>query len=331
MILADKIIENRKKNGWSQEELAEQLGVSRQPVSKWESAQSVPDMKKILQLAEIFGVTTDYLLKDDIEASAPPEVTPVESGLEDDTRIVTMEEASEYLEHNERAATSISTGVMLCILSPVLMILGGGLAEAEKIPMSETYAGAGGLAVLIIMVAIAVGIFILAGMRGSKFEYLEQVNIETAYGVSGMAKERKKDYAETHSRLLVIGVMLCIIATVPLLLMEMTHYSNNTDVLPILGTALLLVLVAIGVKLIVLTCIRQGGYDRLLEEGDYTRLNKRISKYDGIFWALALAIYLAWSFLTSRWEMTWIVWPIAGVLYAAYREILKAVIRARTR
>ncbi|MBQ1404026.1 MAG: helix-turn-helix transcriptional regulator, partial [Lachnospiraceae bacterium] len=56
MILADKIIENRKKNGWSQEELANRLGVSRQSVSKWESAQAVPDLKKILQLAEVFGV-----------------------------------------------------------------------------------------------------------------------------------------------------------------------------------------------------------------------------------------------------------------------------------
>ena len=67
MILADKIIENRKKNGWSQEELAEKLGVSRQSVSKWESAQAIPDMKKILQLSEVFGVSTDYLMKDEIE------------------------------------------------------------------------------------------------------------------------------------------------------------------------------------------------------------------------------------------------------------------------
>ena len=66
MILADKIIENRKKNGWSQEELADKLGVSRQSVSKWEGAQAVPDMKKIIQMSEVFGVSTDYLLRDDI-------------------------------------------------------------------------------------------------------------------------------------------------------------------------------------------------------------------------------------------------------------------------
>ena len=65
MILADKIIEERKRIGLSQEELAEKLNVSRQSVSKWEGAQSIPDINRIIMLAEIFGVTTDYLLKDD--------------------------------------------------------------------------------------------------------------------------------------------------------------------------------------------------------------------------------------------------------------------------
>ena len=63
MILADKIMELRKKNGWSQEELAEILNVSRQSISKWESAQSMPTMDKIVQMSEVFGVSTDFLLK----------------------------------------------------------------------------------------------------------------------------------------------------------------------------------------------------------------------------------------------------------------------------
>ena len=109
MILADKIIENRKKNGWSQEELAEKLGVSRQSVSKWEGAQAVPDMKKIVQMSEVFGVSTDYLLRDDIETPTLPEVTPVDNGLEETVRTVSMEEANAFLEHNEKATTRDST------------------------------------------------------------------------------------------------------------------------------------------------------------------------------------------------------------------------------
>ena len=56
MIFADKLIRLRKKNGWSQEELAEKLNVSRQAVSKWEGAQTVPELEKLLQMSALFGV-----------------------------------------------------------------------------------------------------------------------------------------------------------------------------------------------------------------------------------------------------------------------------------
>jgi transcriptional regulator with XRE-family HTH domain len=328
MILADKIIENRKKNGWSQEELADRLGVSRQSVSKWEGAQAVPDMKKIIQMSEIFGVSTDYLLIDDIEEPKAPEVTPVDSGLEETVRQVSMEEASAFLEHNGRAAGTISTGVMMCILSPVLLILLSGLAEAEKIAMNTRIAEMAGTAVLLIIVATAVGMFVMTGMRGKEYEYLENLDIDTAYGVSGMARERRSQYAERHTRLLIVGIMLCIIAAVPLLILDMSNYSNNTDVLPIAGVCLMIMTVAAGVKMIVLTCIRQDGFDKLLEEGDYTRLNKKAGKYDGVYWGIALAVYLIWSFVTNRWDISWIVWPIAGVLYFVYHEIARAIVRA---
>ena len=329
MILADKIIENRKKNGWSQEDLAEKLGVSRQSVSKWESAQAIPDLKKILQLSEVFGVSTDYLIRDEIEEVPALEQAPVDNGLEETVRSVSMEEAVSFLKYNETASRWISTGVMLCILSPVLLVLLGGLAEAGFIQMEVTLAEAGGTGVLLIMIAAALGMFIREGMRGKKYEYLEKLDIDTEYGVNGMVKEQRDAYAETHSRRMIIGVMMCIISAVPLLGTQMSRYSNNTDLLPILGVTLLLVMCAAGVKLIVLTCTRQGGFDRLLEEGDYTRLNKKAGKYDGIYWAIATAVYLCWSFATSRWEFTWIVWPVAGVIFAAYREIIKAIVRTR--
>ncbi|MBR2730168.1 MAG: helix-turn-helix transcriptional regulator [Lachnospiraceae bacterium] len=329
MILADKIIENRKKNGWSQEELANLLGVSRQSVSKWESAQAVPDMKKILQLSEVFGVTTDYLMKDEIEAVPAAETAPVDSGLEETVRQVSMEEANAFLSHNERAARRISTGVMLCILAPVAVVILGGLAEAELIPMGEVHAEIAGTVVLLIMIAAAVGMFIREGLRGSRYEYLEKLNIDTEYGVDGMVRERRDAYAERHSRLLIIGIMLCIIAAVPMLMISLTRYTNNTDALPVLGVGGMLVMCATGVKMIVLTSIRQGGFDRLLEEGDYSRINKKAGRFDGVYWAVATAVYLGWSFVTGRWEFTWIVWPVAGVPFAAYREIMKALVRGR--
>ena len=101
MILANKITEERKKNGWSQEELANQLGVSRQAVSKWESASSVPDLQRVLELSKLFGVTTDYLLKDEI-VPEPVAERMVYSG--EELRKVSMEEANAFLALKEKGA-----------------------------------------------------------------------------------------------------------------------------------------------------------------------------------------------------------------------------------
>ena len=101
MILAEKIMELRKKNGWSQEELAEKIHVSRQSVSKWESSASIPDLSKILLLSQVFGVSTDYLLRDDIEETQKAEIFVEETvekaaGGETIYKNFSMEESKEY-------------------------------------------------------------------------------------------------------------------------------------------------------------------------------------------------------------------------------------------
>lgn len=63
MNISDRIQYLRKQKGFSQEELANKVGVSRQAVSKWESGQSTPDLDKIIAMSELFGVTTDYILR----------------------------------------------------------------------------------------------------------------------------------------------------------------------------------------------------------------------------------------------------------------------------
>ena len=324
MILADKIIELRKKNGWSQEELADQLGVSRQSVSKWEGAQSIPDIKKIIQMAQLFSVSTDYLLKDEIEQELE---TPMEdSGMNEEVRMISMEQANDFLQYKEKSSSIISIGVMLCILSPIPVVLLAGLAEYNILPISEDVGGICGSIVLLAMISIAVGLFISMGLKGNEFSFLEETNIETAYGVSGMVQEKKKQYASTYIRSMIIGILLCVASSIPPLMLALLETVNGNEVYSIYGVALLLATIAIGVKFIVSTSIVQGGFDQLLEEGDYTRLNKQISKYDGIWWAVTMVIYLAISFITLAWHRTWIIWPISAVAFAAYKEIYKATI-----
>ena len=144
MILADKIVKLRKKNSWSQEELAEKMNVSRQAVSKWESAQTIPDLEKILQLSRLFGVTTDYLLKDEIDNE---ELTSDNSS---DTTVkrISIEEAKKYIEERKKAAFRIALATFLCILSPIALIVLSVLSELPNPIVSEVTAGALGLTIL---------------------------------------------------------------------------------------------------------------------------------------------------------------------------------------
>ena len=89
--------------------------------------------------------------------------------------------------------------------------------------------------------------------------------------------------------------------------------------------SLLLAMVAVAVYLFVRVGMVQGSFQRLLEEGDYTREGKRAARSPivPIYWCLVTAAYLAWSFITMAWDRTWIVWPVAGVLFAAVVGIIR--------
>ena len=317
MILADKIIELRKKNGWSQEELAEKLDVSRQSISKWESAQSIPDMNRIIAMSQIFGVSTDVLLKDELDLSTGAAQSPSADPYEPAPRMVTIEEANSFLEYKNMASGRVAIGVLLCILSPVLLVVLSGLQDAGRIALTEAQAVGLGLIALFILVGSAVALFVTTGLRHSRFEALEEESIETAYGVSGMVKERRERYRSTHFRLLTIGIVLCVVAVIPIFISIL--FAPDNDASHVVAVGALLVILSIAVMMIVRTSIIWGGFSALLEEGDYSRRekaeNKKIAPIASIYWLAVTAGFLAWSFITNDWSRSWIVWPIAGVAF----------------
>lgn len=329
MILADKIIDLRKKNGWSQEELASQLGVSRQSVSKWESSQSIPDLDRILKMSDIFGVSTDYLLKDDVEPADTPPQMDAPQPEEEGARMIGMEEAYHYLSMVQMAAPRIARGVTLCILSSIVLFLLGGLSDEEGGFLLPGWSvPAVGLPVLLLFVVCGVAQFILYGRQLEAYEFLEKQPIELAYGVRGVVEKRKNDYAAQHSQRLMIGVSSCILAIVPLIACAVFDGDAET-MFGVVGFCLTLAIVAIGVHFLVLTCTIQGGYQRLLEEGDYSRekklRNRKMAPIAIAYWCIVTAIYLLWSFLTWEWYRTWIIWPVAGVLYGAIDAVSNMV------
>lgn len=264
MILADKIILLRKKSGMSQEELAEKMGVSRQSVSKWEGAQSMPDISKILQLSEIFGVSTDYLLKEEIEEK---EEIPYMENEESESGIhkVSMEEASEYLNVKFKSAKPMALATFLCIISPVCLIILGAASEQTGFFLSEDAAGGIGVTILLAIIAVAIGIFIYIGNETECFEYMEKEAIETAYGVSGMVKKRQEQYKVTYTKGMITGTCICVLSAVPIF-MSASFTENDVIMAAMLG--LTFFLAGIGVVCCVLVSTPWNAMQTLLQKGN---------------------------------------------------------------
>ena len=330
MILADKIMTLRKKAGWSQEELAARLNVSRQSVSKWEGAQSIPDMDKVVQMSRLFGVTTDFLLKDELEIE---EHTPSEPMDEPPLRRVTMEEASAYLALRRAAAPRMALATFLCIISPVALLILAAMSEMSRFGISENAASGIGLCVLLVLVAIGVALFLTCSARVRNFAFLEEDPFETEYGVSGMVKERMQDFAGTYSRLNIVGTVLCILSAVPLFV---SMCIETADVVYVAAVCLLLIIAGIGCVAFTYGGTIHASMERLLEEGDYTRQQKSRRGVKGaisiIYWLLVTAIFMWYTFGPSgngQARYSWFIWAIAGVLYAAVMLVVNLIQHSR--
>ena len=329
MILADKIIDERKKNGWSQEELADKLGVSRQSVSKWEGAQSVPDLQRILDMSKLFGVSTDYLLKDDAEAR------PVSEASEDTDsamRRVSMEEANAFLGENGKFAVKIATGVLLSTMCPVPLLLLEAAKEAGLFGIPDGIAGGVGTVLLLVLIAISLVFFIPAGIAASKWEWLEKEIFDTEYGVDGMVKDRAEKFQPKFVKAITAGTVLILLGVIGVVASAIVE--GHGEGLTIGLVAVLLACIAIACFMIVNAGIIKDGFSKLLQEGDYNKTNKTnyvLKAVAPAYWLTVTAGYLLWSFLTMNWGFTWIVWPVAGVLYGAIAVVLSGVHEAKNK
>ena len=170
--------------------------------------------------------------------------------------------------------------------------------------------------------------FITYGVQASHTEHLEKYAFETEYGVTGMVKEKNRLYEGTFTRGIAVGVVLCIMTVVPVII---AGAMEAPDYICALFVSVLLVLIAVGVNMIIRVSMVKSSYDTLLQEGEYTQSEKKIKRkldaVSGAYWGLVTTIYLGWSFWTMRWDFTWIVWPVAGVLFAAISSIAKVIVK----
>ena len=357
MLLSEKIMSLRKRNGWSQEELAQQLGVSRQSVSKWESMASIPDIQKIMAMSELFGVSTDYLLKDELE-ELPTTAINASSGVTDATASaaksvstsddasasktvaptlsVSLETATEYLDAVARTSRPTSFAITLFILGPALLVSLATYSEDalyfDPTRISPDALGIAGVCLMMLFIAAGVGLLILQDMKLAKFKQFKKTNLELQYGVEAAVRRRAESTESLRYMQQAAGVCLTILSAIPFLV-ALYVGVGLTFAIGFLAAA---ILVSLGVYLLVYSGILRDGYRVLLQEGDFSH-DEKSSKKDykstalryrpiakAYFSAITL-LYVGYSFITNDWKSSWIIRPISGLPYHVTISILNAL------
>ncbi len=308
MIISDKILHLRKRAGLTQEELAEQLEVSRQSVSKWEGAQSIPDIQKIMAMAKLFGVSCDYLLYDEIEVvNGEPIVEKCEK------KLVTIETANEYVYAYETFAKMLSISLFL-FTTAVLPIV------ASTYLGNNTFVNVG-IAWFFLAVATGTGLIIYANSKLEKYKYIEKLDFELSFNVDGLVQRQKEDFSPGRVKTIIISVAMYITSALPMVLLVDTAYELH-------ALAFLLFTVAFATIFLVKSELKMFAYCNLLKEGDGVmseKAKKRSELISTVYWTLALAIFLSWSLIFNDWSKSWVVWPIASVLYVVVNAVVEYI------
>lgn len=318
MKLADKLVRLRKNFGWSQEELAEKVNVSRQSVSKWESAMSIPDLNKILKMAEIFGVSTDYLLKDEIEEFELSGETS-----EDGLAVIALSDAIDYVQtsYNKSKSTIVALFFFFTSVIPLFLLIG--LKEGTVIGISESAVYSIGIGMLFILVAIGVVLTIRVEHTYVLNALIESQYFELEYGADSIILEKMTAYKKKYMQNVSIALVLIMTSPLPLVI---SAFMNASSMMIMFMLTLLFVLVYLALIVLVPSTVAFESYKKLLHEGEYAmdkiEDKKKITQFSTFYWTLVTAVYIGWSLWTMAWGITWIIWPVAGLVFAALLGLL---------
>ncbi len=311
MTMAEKITALRRSKGWSQEELAEKLDVTRQSVSKWEGGQSVPDLERVLRMSELFGVSTDRLLKDSEEIQG----LTVEAG--EPLRRLSLEEAEAFLEAKNTNAPKIALATMCVILAVIPLLLLTGLADVGVLPLPEEAAGGIGFAALVLVVALAVRTYVLCGSRTARFVWIEQEGFAAEPEVIRLVQEKQDVMRERRGRSNALATCLCVLSALPIL-----SLSFCGDAVAILCACVVVALCAVAVRLFIVVNMPWINLEKLVQRGDYSvenkLRNKRLGGFSVVYWSVAVIGFLVMTFgFRVQWDRAWLYWAVAGILFGA--------------
>lgn len=315
MNLSKNLYYLRKRDKITQEELAERLGVSRQSVSKWETGEAYPEMEKLVALCDLYRITLDELVKNDLTASenADNSANPEEAA----------SNADAFISHMNAFSVKISLGVFLVLfgLSCCVAIgaLSVGLQHAELIASV-------GAAVFLLFIAVAVFLFVFAGLSHDKFRK-ENPEIQSA-----LPQDRINRFSKRFATAMACLVSAVILDVVILILItsfietEVITVPNKEQAFALCAAAFLLLLSFI-VGGFTYFGIQHSKYYvaeyNKENERDNAKHSERIDGICGVIMMTAAAVYLVLGFVWNLWHPGWVIFPVGGILCGIVSTIFR--------
>ncbi len=270
----------RKRAGYTQETLAEALGVSRQAVGKWESGQGLPEAATLLDLADLLGCTLDQLMRQSVEEEEPLSAPAQEDAMT----------WADWSRHMDRFAAFIALGVGLILIGVALTVLAGAF-------LGETPVTA--LPVLV-MVVIAVAIFIFGGF--------EHGDVQKRCPVPPACPDpQEKAGFQNMFRLGIVGGVVGILCGVILIVVFEIIFPGN-ETMEGLAAAIFLAVVGLYASVMTWVGILSSKYEPPKVPDEKER------NISGAIMLTATAIYLLLGFLWNLWHPGWVIFPVCGIL-----------------
>ena len=280
----------RKLKGLSQEELAEKMQVSRQAISKWESGAAYPEIEKLSELSKILGCSVDDIINGKLEAQT----------------IIDDKTTYDRLMNNFSKQISLAVALILLGTSIFLAIASFGMPYTNY-----------GLVVLLIFVAVSVPILVWHGIELSNYK-LKHPKLEYFY-----TQAEIDGYDGKFSVLMAMAIGIIMAGLVVFLALTVTNICPEESPF---ATAVFMLFITVATPIFIYAGIQKSKYDiagynkdnALQTQGQSTK----VGRISGVIMLIATMIFMLWGFLGDGWSLSWLVFPIGGILCAIVSVLL---------
>lgn len=284
----------------------------------------IRDFGNLEEVAPVLGIASDIAPAASGTASASATAIHEHSP-------VTLEEAEGYADAQQRIRFRVTTAIMLFVLSPAALIALPVAAESGLLPITEAAGAFTGLLTLFALVAIGVMLVISTSRETAPYSHIAEGRFTPNPAVTRWAEAVATQHERGRIRALQVAIALWILAPIPLIAFALfLGDSPQDDFWTVIGVVLVLVIVAAGLGILLPqtwahTVAERLGRGAKAKAGRDDDERSIVGVIAAFYWPLLAAIFLAWSFIGNAWGISWIVWPIGGVLFGAIAGGVSAV------